>query len=336
MSLNNDENKEINQINEENNIIEEEKKTEEIIIQNNNSNSESNLQTKMNELNNNFDIDKNNIIEGDNKKEIEKEENVINTGNNIESEQKIDNNLDNDNLNIITTSENCPILNENNIQNMSKPYMISIDIIKKNYCMYDLDNSFEVFKLKNGNYYIVYPLLYSFLCFDINDEKIVTTIKSAHSFYVLNFRYIYDSFSKRDLLQTISGEDNNIKLWNIETWECLVDMNANRYGIIFSSCFIYDDFEKQNYIVSSNCTGNNYIQIFDLKGKKIKDVPYQEKKEKSLNDGKNNSFNDDNNGNNNGNDNDVDNNNSEHNISEDNNINNDNEEEHENNLLILF
>ena len=331
MSLNNNQNEEINKINEENNIKEEEKKIEEPIIQNNDIITESQIQSDVNEISDNFDIDKNNIIEEDKKNNIEKDENVINTDNHVESEQKNVINLDINNINIITTTENSINLLENITQIIPKPFMTSIDIIKKNYCMYDLDNCFEVFKLKNGNYYIVYPLLHSFLCFDLTDEKIICIIKDAHSFYVLNFRYIYDSFSKRDLLQTISGEDNNIKLWNIETWECVVDINANRYGIMFSSCFIYDDLEKQNYMVSSNCTGNNYIQIFDLKGKKIKDVPYQEKKEKNLSDGGNNSINNENSDNDNINNNDEDNNNSENNSSEDNNINNDDEENHENN-----
>ena len=231
-------------------------------------------------------------------------------------------NKNNNEINLIASSETD--LNKINIQKMPEnSYMTSIDIIKKNYCMYDLDNSFAIFKLKNDHLYIAYPLLHDFLCFDLDDEVVIATIKNAHDFFVLNFRYIYDNFSKRDLLQTISGEDNNLKLWDIETWECLLNINANRFGIMFSACFLYDDYEKQNFLVTSNCTGNNYIQIFDYKGKKIKNIPYYEDSEKNSENDDENNFN--NNDNNNSNENINFDNNSENNF-----INNENNNEFDN------
>ena len=200
----------------------------------------------------------------------------------------------------------------NDIINLNNSYMSSIDIVKNNHSMYDLENTIATFKLKNNHYYLIYPLCESFICFDIFDEKIVTKIKHAHDFYVMNFRYLYDDFSQRHLLQTISGEDNNLKLWNVETWECLVSIRANMFGIMFSTCFLYDDNQKQNFLVTSNCTGHNYIQIFDSNGKKIKDVPYHGEEENN-NDSNINSVMDNDNNNNE--------NNEEHNINTDNNEN---------------
>ena len=276
MSLNNNENE--NLFNDQN--INEEKKEEEKNSENINSNIEQNSQNNNNDdIKDNNDLNKNNLINDENINIIENKENELSTENNDKSQEdhnEINNNKNNTNTNPEDTQ------NQNTIEIPPDQYMTSIDIVKRNFCMYDLDNSFAVFTAKNGQLYLIYPLLKSFICYDLIDEEIVTTIKNAHEFYVLNFRYIYDSFSNRDLVQTISGEDNNLKLWNIENWECLVNINANSYGIMFSSCFLYDDLSQQNLLVSSNCTGTNYIQIFDFKGEKIKDVPYHEEKKKSI------------------------------------------------------
>ena len=291
---------------------------------NNNHNENTNNEETSN-TNQNQDKKEEDLNNQNNNSDINTNTNEINT-NNEEIPEKENNNPEEDNHNkeiIIKSPENSQ--DQNIIENtpeQNHPF-ISIDIIKQNYCMYDLDNSFVIFKPKNGHLYIVYPLLENFLCFDLIDEKIIATVKKAHEFYVLNFRYLYDPFLKKDLILTISGEDNNIKLWDIETWECLINIKANSFGIMFSSCFLYDNINKEYYIVSSNCTGINFIQIFDFKGNKIKDVPYHEVKDKDINsnhDG-NYSFNDDNNDNEENIDNEHD--NSNNSFDNDNDINND-------------
>ena len=325
MSLNNNQNETIKDDKEKYIKIKDENKIEGENKEDNNDN-ELNLEKGMNYLNENIDSKEKNLIKKENTKKDENPEVNINSENNNESPNEADNNKNNNEITKAISSEISQT--QINIQIPENTYMTSIDIIKKNYCMYDLDNSFSIFKLKNGHLYIVYPLLNSFLCFDLIDEVLIATIKNAHDFYVLNFRYLYDSFTKRDLIQTISGEDNNLKLWDVETWECLIDINANQFGIMFSACFLYDDIEKQNFLVSSNCTGNNYIQVFDFKGKKIKDVPYHEESEKHSDDEEDNFHNDNNNESNdninfgnNSEDNDIhnENNNNEFNNSENNN-----------------
>ena len=325
MSLNNNQNETIKDDKEKYIKIKDENKIEGENKEDNNDN-ELNIEKGMNYLNENIDSKEKNLIKKENTKKDENPEVNINSENNNESPNEADNNKNNNEITKATSSEISQT--QINIQIPENTFMTSIDIIKKNYCMYDLDNSFSIFKLKNGHLYIVYPLLNSFLCFDLIDEVLISTIKNAHDFYVLNFRYLYDSFTKRDLIQTISGEDNNLKLWDVETWECLIDINANQFGIMFSACFLYDDIEKQNFLVSSNCTGNNYIQVFDFKGKKIKDVPYHEESEKHSDDEEDNFHNDNNNESNdninfgnNSEDNDIhnENNNNEFNNSENNN-----------------
>ena len=75
---------------------------------------------------------------------------------------------------------------------------------------------------------------------------------------------------------SISFEENNLKLWNINNSELLLDMkNINKDGMIRSSCFLRD---KGNiYIITSNF--NYYysfniepIKVFDINGNKIKEI----------------------------------------------------------------
>ena len=74
-------------------------------------------------------------------------------------------------------------------------------------------------------------------------------------------------------MSIISGE-NNIKLWNVNNWELILNLkNINNKGILFSGCFLNEN--NKNYIVSSNLNLKDNlepIKIFDFNGKKIKEI----------------------------------------------------------------
>ena len=303
MSLNQNLNKKIGDSQKEN--PKEENTTQNIPINNNQN------QIINNNLNNN---DNNNIINSNNDINLDKTQNTaIQT--NINSEQQTINNI-------------------NNYKEM--PNMASIDLIKDNFCMWDLDNIFTVFKKNKGRFYIIYPILKSFICYDLIDEVIVTYIKNAHDCYIINLRHIYDNNLKKDIVMSISGEDNNIKLWDVETWECILNIErANKYGIMFSACFLYDNDIGSNYIVTSNCTGSEYIKIYDFNNNKIKEVPFHKENNDNSSDNNNddninnidgnninnNINNNDENNDNNDNDNNIGINDDEYNIDYDNNYN---------------
>ena len=112
------------------------------------------------------------------------------------------------------------------------------------------------------------------ILFNFIDNKKINEIKNAHLYYINNFRHYLDKINKRDLVLSISGFDSNIKLWNINTLDCLLNIkSAYKNGIMFSACFLYND--KQLYIVSCNDYYPDKpgpIKIFDLKGKKTKEI----------------------------------------------------------------
>ena len=85
-----------------------------------------------------------------------------------------------------------------------------------------LDNSFCVFNSINNILFLIYANeKNSIISYNLIDEKKLNEIKCAHSSSITNFRHFYDKNFKRDLIITISGNNNNIKLWDFNNFECL-------------------------------------------------------------------------------------------------------------------
>ena len=138
-----------------------------------------------------------------------------------------------------------------------------------------VDNVFIVFKAINDILYIIYANNnMSIILFNFIDNKKINEIKNAHSYYINNFRHYSDKINKRDLVLSISSFDNNIKLWNINNIDCLLNIeNAYKNGDIYSACFLFTN--KQLYIVSCNDYYPDKpgpIQIFDLEGKMTTEI----------------------------------------------------------------
>ena len=67
---------------------------------------------------------------------------------------------------------------------------------------------------------------------------------------------------------SISRDINDIKIWNINNLECVLNLkNVNKKGYLLSACFLNKN--NINYIISSNCqyTGNSEcIKVYDFNG----------------------------------------------------------------------
>jgi WD40 repeat protein len=137
-------------------------------------------------------------------------------------------------------------------------------------------NTFYVFKSVNDIFYLVYSNRnLSIIFHNLIDDKKIGEIKNAHSYDISNFRHKYDQINHRDLLFSISFYDNNIKLWNINNLECLINIrNINSYGFLYSACFLQEN--DQIYIITSNFVfGGTYVEsikIYDLTGINIKEI----------------------------------------------------------------
>ena len=122
----------------------------------------------------------------------------------------------------------------------------------------------------------------SIISFNLIEDKKMNVIKNAHNNYIINFRHFLqdNKNSKRDLIISISSDDNNIKVWNVNNFECLINLkNINTIGYIFSAILFNDNkynSNNYNYIITTNNWGEEEycepIKIFDMKGNKVKEI----------------------------------------------------------------
>jgi len=155
-----------------------------------------------------------------------------------------------------------------------KDISFSNDLIEDSYANNNLDNTFSVFKSINNILYLIFSNENrSIISYNLIDNKKINEIKNAHKEYIINFRHQLDKLNKRDLILSISADDNNIKLWNVSNWQCLLNLeNVNNKGRLYTSCFLKD--KNQYYIITSNANNNDSepIKIFDFNGNKIKEI----------------------------------------------------------------
>ena len=152
------------------------------------------------------------------------------------------------------------------------------EIAKDSLNNYNIINSFCSFKSIDNVLNIIYTnSTKSIICYNLLDFKIINIIKNAHNNNITNFRYYFDKINKRDLIISISCEDNNIKLWNANNWECLLNLkNIYNNGFLFSACFLF--LNNNTYIITSNNNINieddfsEAIKVYDLKGNFVKEI----------------------------------------------------------------
>ena len=156
-----------------------------------------------------------------------------------------------------------------------KKFKLYKDLTKDSFCTLDLDNSFIVFNSIDNILYLIYSNEEkSIISNNIIDNKKINEIKNAHNKKVFSYRHILDTKKERDLIISISY-DQNIKLWNINNFQCILDLtNINKNGWIYSACFLNNN--DNLFIITSN---SNYfgqiiepIKIYDLKGRKICEI----------------------------------------------------------------
>ncbi len=156
-----------------------------------------------------------------------------------------------------------------------KDIKLMSDVANDSFGYTDLDNSFVVFKAINNIVYIVYSTINkAIVCYDLNKQKIKKKIESSHNKFITNFRHYFEKINRLDLIMSISSEDNNIKVWNFNNWETVLNINnANYVGYLYSACFFNDD--NKNFIITSNRNKQGIcesIKIFDFNGYVTKEI----------------------------------------------------------------
>jgi len=170
----------------------------------------------------------------------------------------------------------------NNSNNLNSRPKLSFckNIIKKSLVKYLGDNNFIVFETINKEIILVFGSIRNTInFFDIEKEIIIKSIPDAHKSQVTNFRYAKDTNYSRDLLLSIADTIKNIKIWDINTLTCILNIEEVYFsGFLFSACFLIDEINKRNYVISVNYNSEP-LKIFSLEGKnlfsQIRDIGYK-------------------------------------------------------------
>ena len=166
-------------------------------------------------------------------------------------------------------AKKCDISNPNNI----------IPFKKINPTKDEFISLFDFVHTYNDLYYIIYTNNWSeIVFFDLIDNKRVLKIKKAHYYSIVHIKHYFDKNNSRDLLASYSY-DNSIKLWNINTMECiaLIDIlsSFDDKDIILNSLFFMNLKNQINivapFVFKRNC---EKIAFYDLKGIKMKEITF--------------------------------------------------------------
>ena len=180
---------------------------------------------------------------------------------------KINININNSEQKVYTESH---FDNKNNLLDMH----VIKELTNDSYIDYPLDNTFIIDNSVDDIIYLIYSTnKKSIIFYNILDNKKINEIKNAHNKDITNLRHFLDKIKKRDLIISISLSDNNLKLWDLSAFVCLLNIrNVNQSGRLFSACIFCEN--KNNYILTSKAYSNalESIKVFDFNGIKIKEI----------------------------------------------------------------
>ena len=140
---------------------------------------------------------------------------------------------------------------------------------------------------QNSNYILfksIYDLIllvfinnrkHSIIAYNLIDNKKIFEIKKANEFILNDIKHYFDKNNKRDLVSSISVGDSNIKVWNFNDLECILNINFrfDNFGFLLNSvCFLNNG--KDIHLIASNIGVHRtqLIHIYNLRGEKIKEI----------------------------------------------------------------
>ena len=173
------------------------------------------------------------------------------------------------------TMQNKEKKNHNKINFDSKP-PINLKVYKtltqSSYTRYSLDNCFAAFTSLNDELLLVYSTKFKSLeCFDLIKQKYIKTILNAHNGIITTIRHYCPQKINKDLILTGSNGDYCAKIWDIETWECIFNLNKiYSKGNMYSICILFDQYQKESLLFTSS--DSDYVKIWGINGNLIKNI----------------------------------------------------------------
>ena len=162
-----------------------------------------------------------------------------------------------------------------------KNITFSSDVIKNSFAGYSYEDSFIIFKSIDDIIQLVYATKEkAIISYDLEKKRNIVSRFKAHKNFITNFKYIIDRENNKDIVMSLSKKDNNLKIWNANSWEIIGEIiNVNKTNFLYSACFLQND--NDIFIISSNGknlqsyhTNENFenMKLYTLKGEFIKEI----------------------------------------------------------------
>ena len=121
---------------------------------------------------------------------------------------------------------NKSIANEKEGYDYPKGITLIKELTKDSYCNAPGQvNTFSVFKSINDILYLIYSTFEnSIICYNLINQNVINEIKQSHDKSISNMKHYLDKINKRDIIMSISQDNNNMKLWNVNNWECILNL----------------------------------------------------------------------------------------------------------------
>ena len=173
---------------------------------------------------------------------------------------------------------------QKNMQNNENPKDIKFanDIAIDSFATYSYEDSFTVFRSINNILQLIYATKdRSIISYDLSNKSVLHKLFNCHNNFITSFKHYLDKINNRDIIMSISKKDNNLKLWNANTWDNICNLaNVNSNDFLYSASFLLDN--NKNYIITSNGCNRQYymnlhnfelMKVYNFNGEKIKEIP---------------------------------------------------------------
>ena len=212
---------------------------------------------------------------------IDSLENIYEEIDNKEEEENDNNNNKNEIINVIKSPNKNDFEKNLNFQSKSPINLkISKTLTDSSYIKFSIDNAFDAFTSLSGEILLIYATKFkSIECFDIIKQKYKKTILNAHNSMILIIRYYCPKhLNKEIILSSSNNPDYCVKIWDMENWSCIFNLNKiYEKGNMLSVCLHFDEYQKESYIFTSNDSG--FIKIWGMDGQFIKNINKTENNE---------------------------------------------------------
>ena len=150
----------------------------------------------------------------------------------------------------------------------NKIFEFKNDLVSDLYTYLFSDNMFICFNSLDDILYLIYSYKNIIIINNLLDNKIMNKINNAHENKIISFYFYLNKSNKKDLFISISFD--NIKLWNVNNCECLLNLLLNPDCSFISACIMNDN--NNNYIIQSTIGNDSLIVVYDFDGHTIKKI----------------------------------------------------------------